>query len=269
MFQAVLHVCFEGRYGLSNRIRSMAGHYAIAKLLNLKFSFEWHAESSCPGIFSDVMHSKLIGDQSPVLHHLHKGNLIINGISKPTHCGSSTQDIFKAYSSPKISIDMFNKYIKEFYLSLAPCHRISTLVDDFFYSISDELLGVHIRRTDMLNHCEMLGVDLPSDDNLILSIERYLEKKPETKIFLASDNPESEIELKKRYGNKIFFSKKNWDNKLLDNACNPLIQARMSSLDEAVFDLFSLSRCNFIIGTKHSSFSTLAAELGSKEYIRV
>jgi hypothetical protein len=66
-----------------------------------------------------------------------------------------------------------------------------------------------------------------------------------------------------------FFLIKNWHDEGLSKLSASQQQLRMSSLNESMVDLLCLANCKFIIGTKHSSFSTFAVKLGESKLVRV
>jgi hypothetical protein len=45
--QKIILMKIAGGYGLSNRIRSMAGHYALAKMKGYEIFYEWKERLSC------------------------------------------------------------------------------------------------------------------------------------------------------------------------------------------------------------------------------
>jgi hypothetical protein len=121
----------------------------------------------------------------------------------------------------------------------------------------------------MINHCIKRGLDLPSDTELHKQVDFYLQSNPSTQIFLSSDNPTSEGDFKKRYPEHVFTLDKSWMSEKSKEASDTYIQARLSSLEESVADLYALSKCKYIIGTKHSSFSSFGATWGAKKHIGV
>jgi len=263
-----VHVRFSGRYGLSNRIRSMAAHFALSKCLGGNFTYEWFIDPSCPDYFSNLLISSLVLENINFKECTNSDTLYIAHDSKPTNCGSHLSDIFNAYKDLGINMDCLSSYNQEFYKDLYPIHRILNQVIDLRLDTVVSLLGVHVRRTDMIHHCLSRGVKPPNENDMFHAIDAYLNKKPDTMIFLAADNPQSESLYQKKYPDKIIVQHKDWDPSKSDTSNDSLIQDRMSSLSEAVIDLYALSKCDFIIGTKHSSFSTFAAEWGKKKYIR-
>jgi len=247
----------------------MAGHFALSKSQGGNFTYEWFSDPSCPDIFSSLFISSLVYESNASQRASNKDTLFITHNSRPTNCGSHLDDIFKAYICLGIKLNDLSRYNDEFYSHLFPNQRILNQVRDLQLNSISSLLGVHIRRTDMIDHCLFKGLEPPCDDDILFAIDSYLQKKPDSMIFLSADNPESEHLIQTKFFQKVIIQKKDWNLSKSDTSKSVLIQDRMSSLEEAVIDLYALSICTFIIGTKHSSFSTFAAKWGKKEYIRV
>jgi hypothetical protein len=56
----IIHMDIYGKFGLSNRIRSMAGHYALAVMNKYELFYTWQYNLSCPGGFEDIFTSNLV-----------------------------------------------------------------------------------------------------------------------------------------------------------------------------------------------------------------
>lgn len=108
-----------------------------------------------------------------------------------------------------------------------------------------ELTGVHIRGTDNAQALEKSPVD-----SFIARMEQEVEREPETRFFLATDDPETERVVRARFLGSV--------------VTRPKVFARdkASGVRDALVDVLLLSRCRLIIGSHWSSFSETAAELG-------
>lgn len=74
------------------------------------------------------------------------------------------------------------------------------------------------------------------------------------KIFLATDDKEEEQTLRKKYGNRLVVqSNKEWG------------RAGSEEMKSGVIDCLCLSRCDYILGSFGSSYSSFAAKYGKKE----
>jgi effector-binding domain-containing protein len=199
--------------------------------------------------------------------------ILISSSSKPIHCGSAPGRIYSEFFRTDLRAKEYWKHVKYFYSSLKPVELISNAVNNSWIDNNAKegtTLGLHIRRTDMLNHLIDNGITPPNDEDVIKLVDQYLIDNPEIeKIYLACDNETSEDKFKQHYGGLIFSYENNWISENLLKANSTSHQARLTSMKDSTIDLFSLSKCNFIIGTKHSSFSTFAAALSGIDYLRV
>ena len=169
----LLHVSFKGKYGLSNRIRSMAGHYAFSRIKGFSFTYDWIYDESCPGLFSDVFEPVLgvqcldYGIENVNLNlseymHIHSG-------SKPTNCGSPPEHIFNTFFHDNTDLKVeFSKFVMEFYSLLRPSKRVLEISEETFSNFTGRnVLGIHVRRTDMLDHMKNIGMEPPTDASLV------------------------------------------------------------------------------------------------------
>ena len=87
--------------------------------------------------------------------------------------------------------------------------------------------------------------------SLTLSQAKEIETMKAVRFFLSTDDPKEEALLKERFGNRIIINPKT----SIDRN-NPI------AIQEALLDLYSLSRCRKIYGSYYSSFSDVAAIWG-------
>jgi len=127
-----------------------------------------------------------------------------------------------------------------------PSERISMIVRSFVAEFLNDAVGMHMRRTDHRPARE------GSPDDLYFAEASRLADEGR-KIFLATDNRETEEMMKNRFGSSIIIYPK-----------NPMLNKRWprSYLPDEVIhdvvDLFLLAACDYIIGSAFSSFSRIA-----------
>lgn len=110
---------------------------------------------------------------------------------------------------------------------------------------SDDFVGVHIRRGDNEASAQVSPLDL-----FIERMDRELERAPETRFFLATDNPETERLVTGHFPGRVAARKKN------------LSRTHTRGVQDAMVDLLILSKCRLILGSYWSSFSMTAADMG-------
>ncbi|MDE7238219.1 MAG: hypothetical protein K2N41_00720 [Lachnospiraceae bacterium] len=132
---------------------------------------------------------------------------------------------------------------------LKPSGKVRQRGKDLFDRIGVDTVGVHIRRTD---HVEAIA-DSPVAA-FIEEMQKESERDGTCRFFVATDDSGVEQELFQRFGKRGFFKgNKSWGR---DHADGIL---------DACVDLWALSKCRKILGSKGSTFGMIAAKLGSKE----
>lgn len=109
------------------------------------------------------------------------------------------------------------------------------------------MVGVHVRRGD-----HVTSISRSPIDEFFKASDQALSEISHSELMLCTDDQAVRDAFRERYGNKVNIS-----------------QARLSrnstvAIQDAVVDMFSLSRCIRIIGSYHSSFSELAAMIGDR-----
>jgi len=126
------------------------------------------------------------------------------------------------------------------YVTLKP--HIKNKVKEFCHKhFSDSFtLGVHIRGTD-LHYAPVV-----SPAEYFPHIDLYLEKEPELKIFLATDQAQYVPVFEERYGSRVIYS----DCFRSDNAIAPFARQEISPYqkgEDVLLDMLLLSHCDFLI----------------------
>lgn len=117
----------------------------------------------------------------------------------------------------------------------------------------ENTIGLHIRRADNANAVKFSPTSLFFD-----KVEEELSLNPQTKFYLATDDPQEENVFVGKFGNKILIYRKH----SLDRN-NPV------AIKDALVDLYNLSHCRKIYGSFWSSFSDTAALWTGIEKIEV
>ena len=131
--------------------------------------------------------------------------------------------------------------------------------------VDKNCIGIHVRRTDIkastvfgLNPGDHATAEYTPYDSYFEFMDTKLKGDPDTKFFLASDDASSKKEFQKKYGDSLVcFNNRGY--------------SRMSLPDtqDAMTDLYLLSRCSTVVSCKGSSFGHVASLIGDAEYIRV
>ncbi|MDD4759652.1 MAG: hypothetical protein PHU66_02415 [Bacteroidaceae bacterium] len=114
---------------------------------------------------------------------------------------------------------------------------------------SDKMLGVHIRRVD-----NKMSIKYSPLASFRKRIDDLLEKGEADKIFLCTDDECVRDYFRKTYGERVLTRRIS------------LNRNSLQGIQDAVVDLWSLSRTSHILGSYYSSFSDTAAELSGTPF---
>lgn len=113
------------------------------------------------------------------------------------------------------------------------------------------VIGVHIRRTD-----HDVAIKNSKTDSFIYKMKQCIAERPQICFFVATDDIQEEKNLCEVFGDRIIVQKnKVWGRDSKEGMISGLI------------DCLCLSRCEYILGSSTSVFSSFAAEYGDKKLI--
>ncbi len=110
---------------------------------------------------------------------------------------------------------------------------------------TNHLIGVHIRRTD-----NKPAIGKRSTNAFLSAMEAEIASDPDVRFYLATDDLSEEKTLREHFPGKI-----------ISNEGRDLSRDSVTGIQDALIDLYSLSRCSKIIGSFYSSFTDLAADI--------
>lgn len=136
-----------------------------------------------------------------------------------------------------------NLYAFQFF---SPIPEILRKIQKITNGFNDHTVGIHIRRTDNLSSI------LKSPINLFIeAMKAELDKQKETSFYLCSDDWEVKKEISAIFGETVTTCRGNANRKTVHG------------MQEAVIDLYCLSKTNKIFGSYWSSFSDIASRLNN------
>lgn len=130
---------------------------------------------------------------------------------------------------------------------LKPSEKVRQRGEELFDRIDADTVGVHIRRTD--HEMAIAGSPLSA---FIEKMEKESERKEDCRFFVATDDRDVEREIVQKFNGRAFCK----ENKSFGR------RQRDGMLDACV-DLWALSMCSKILGSKGSTFGEIAAKWGS------
>jgi len=152
---------------------------------------------------------------------------------------------FAGRSHDAVTQDYLDRYFR-------PVPQVTARVDAVFDTLKKPVIGVHIRFTDR-------KVPL---DRIVRELTRLSQSMPEATIFLATDSDIAQTAILSRFDNVVTLEKVlSKDGAALhfstDSFNDPVQEAR-----NALADMIALARCDWLLHSRHSTFSVTAALLG-------
>jgi len=133
-----------------------------------------------------------------------------------------------------------------------PTPSIMQRIDSVAEKLGPNSVGIHIRRSDNAKSWEKSPLSV-----FISAIQNTLQEAPQTRFFLATDSPDVQTALIQIFSKEVIITREGIS----------LSRDSISGMEEAVIDMWSLSRTNKILGSYWSSFSEAAASIGGIPFI--
>ncbi|GAA4167162.1 nodulation protein NodZ [Gryllotalpicola koreensis] len=132
-----------------------------------------------------------------------------------------------------------------------PNPRVRAEVDRVFTGREHPIIGVHIRYTDRK---VSLG-------RIFREVTRLRKRMPEAAIFLATDNARVQAEFCARFDDVFVIDKALGDD---ENSLHEkvVLDDQLREAENALIDMWSLARCDWLVHSRHSTFSVAAAQIG-------
>ncbi len=261
--------------GLANRMRAIDSASILAHMFNIKLNVNWVRSKELNCSFShlfilpeeiNIMEYSL----NPVIYRLNYimiGMLMKIGIYLPFGFDKYLFDseIVKLNKQqadyPNILSEQRSVYINtanQFYRSrdsfkiFRPIDELLIKIENYTQYFGNYSVGIHIRRTDNINSIKYSPIE-----GFIELMNAEINDHPDVMFYLATDSENVKKYLKDIYGGQIITH-----NSTLNRNSEKGIQ-------DAIIDLYCLSKTNKIIGSYFSSFSEVAAQINNIELIQV
>ncbi len=252
--------------GLGDRLRSIAAMMAVAELEGKMLRVLWLPDNYCPGEVTNVLQAgavEIVDDEREWLR-LTMAERVVNDLAF-YHTMDEVWERWKANfdsTYPENSNTLRNRWgrmLRRLRVNASIVQRVDEQLRTWR---PGRLMGVHIRRTDVMQDpAKRINAENVAqyDAALLQRARETAQQKTADAFFIACDNPDSAAHWREQLeplGLPVFHHWKSWQPDAL----------RQSSLEDAMTDMFLLSRCDRIIGSVYSSFAVVAAEMGSIEY---
>ena len=214
----------ETIYGLCNRLQTLIGFYTYKKPLEVI----WEKNDECLGDFLDFFED---------IEH-------VNFIKTKTE---NFEGSFYIFNVNKFKVDK-NIY-KDNFINNHQIIRPKKIILDKVKNLEvEDMIGLHIRRTDFNQHIYTHHrhlVPYVNDKYFFNIINNILKENPSQKFFLATDNLKTQN----------FFCKLFPNNMVIQKKIKEQSQNRQTTFEESIIDLFALTNCKEFYGTRESSFT--------------
>ena len=273
------NVYIKVQNGLANRLRTINSFYSLSILFGKNLFVCWE---SGPGwsddkftdlfvnqeinFISDDEYNVLTSDIFNLQSIIHKS---YDRLSYEFH--ESVNNIFYkimtedfCYSGDSCLEYMMPKFFKEqnhFYSLLHPVQWIQDKIDAVSSTFDKNTVGVHVRRGDAWNSRIKDKFKISDDQSFFHLLDQEIDKNPDVNFFLSTDSEETNVKFVDRYGDRIIYNQK---KVFFNSIC--MYEPKYHQ-DDAVIDLFLLSKTSKIIGSNWSSFSSLSSKISHKQLI--
>lgn len=178
----------------------------------------------------------------------------LSELSQETKNEKICEKYVKQYKN--ITIEGFGQFSQgetTYYNSFIPIKQIEDEIDNITLNFSNEIIGVHIRRTD-----NTFAINESPTILFIDKIKSKLNENPKTRFYVATDSVNELDNLIYLFGDKIHYQKN-------------CIRERTSvkGMKCAVVDLYTLAQTNMIWGSYWSVYSYVASQIGKKPFMSI
>lgn len=251
------------RNGLANRIRAISSGIALAGMIRADLSLVWSLDFhlNCPYEMLFMPDPAIISVEN---YPNEKEDLESYMQSKAFDRFILAKEV-KSMKEENYNFLELGKYTSLFMSSGAsflrnipawqfqPEESIGKNVKEMTSRFAKHMIGVHIRRGDNLESIAKSPIE-----GFYRRMDTELAENRRTAFFLATDSPEEEDKIRKRYPDRVIsFAKKSLDRN------------EPGAIQEAMVDLLCLAATSRIIGSYWSSFSQLAAKIGNIKVVEV
>ena len=261
---------FYPLYGLGNRMRVIDSAYRFCDTHHKKFRIYWKRDHvvNCPfnELFFPLDHLRESSSYKYIvfLHKLERHFGLVRSLMKALEWCHILK-IFKEEQYQELR-DFTNKGGAKFLFVIVESYSVffKTEEDDFLRdlfilndsmskrlsneikSFKNNVIGVHIRRTDNKDSIERSPLEL-----FIARMQEEIVKDPEVQFYVASDDPLVKEQLLHMFGAQRIII-----------PTGVIGRDSEEGIRQAVIEMYALSKTNRILGSYYSSFSEIASYIG-------
>jgi hypothetical protein len=230
--------------GLCNRLMALISGVCISEDLHRNIIIYWRSNNrQCTASFYDLFQKNCIPNWVKIIdENCSIEKVICISQIEVLETILNKKAILSRADFHKTDPKRWNSYLKK----LLPIPHILYKVRKNFLALPRFCVpvGVHIRRTDNT---------ISIAESPLSAFELAMSRLPNGFFYVASDDNEVVQQLMKVFSNRIY--------------CHETLRKRdcIEGIEEAVVSLYTLAFCSQILGSYGSTFSRIAAKIGSKE----
>lgn len=257
--------------GLGNRFIAMACAYYAAREINQPLTVVWKKESvlaaSSEVLFRlpndiRIVEISQLGLRENAFGQL-KGDVVLASIRKKCGLILSCDDVAALYTKGGFENikNLLSKFPNIYIKATNPFYDLSKIPTPLSFITpaptvnerviktmgSGKYIGVHVRRTDHAESIQNSPLEL-----FVEKMKECLDKNPDAKFYVATDDNSVLAELEKTFPEKITTLKDRY-----------LARDHEQGIIDAYIEMLCLSRCEKILGSYNSTFSSMAAMIGN------
>ena len=249
--------------GLCNRLLALAGAMRIADVTGRRLVLYWPQDSNLNCPFEALFENPIERFEAPHLYDLMHTQI---GVSVyQTERGKVNRlhyrSIVRGDPSPVVVVKGWGAAALRWERGAKPKERAQPYLKRLVPVAAlreaiarppalEDAIGVHIRRGD-----ERQSFAGSRDEDYLTILRRVVERKPDVRFHLATDDRDTEQRFRDAFPDRI--------HTLAKSAFGPEARQSVEGMREAVVELYRLARTRAVLGNHRSSFSTVAALLGS------
>lgn len=253
-----MKILLKPRSGLANRLRAIDAAWNLSRDTGHPLRVYWFDTEDCHVRWSDILE---FPSQFEVVEvdaaNQAESDAIFSGGNHDYYRWEKEKDFIddcRRGNESDLALESFSRFYgtQPDYCWLAPKKDLLAEIDRIHAEIGKKLVGIHIRRTDMY-----MASFLSDTGMFVKRIEEELQRHPDERFFLATDDPSEKKFLTEKYPGVVRTREK--------------VAARHDDggVRDAFIDLLMLSSCRKIYGSVYSSFSAEAAAIGRIKLFRV
>jgi hypothetical protein len=252
-------------YGLANRLRVLLSGMVVAEATEREFAMLWPRTRACAALFDELF---------SVSWNVHPAEVDVcrRTPSVSQQCRQHSpgwlvniephlafQDVNWLYAGiPGFNRSELDRRAAALLAQLEPRPELRMQVEAFVAErFRPAMIGVHLRRGDFMR----VRKDVAANSRAALAaVERYLDRAPDAGILLCTDDGAVDPQaccVRQEGVHSIFTS--HFGARVVWRAPTSLDRGSTRAIQDALVDLWLLRQTDYLVGTKRSSFSAMAA----------